>query len=556
MHRMATEHDDALDAAAEGAEADASAPAVPAGQGLASAALLMVFVTLVSRIAGMIQIMVIAAIFGTKGDINSFWAAFTIPDLLYFLMAGGAARTAFVPVFTEYIARGKMKEGWRVFSSVFYLLVILGGTIVLLGTVFAPQIARLSALGWLGSEPGRVDVCAHIMRILFPAQLFLVIGGLLMGTLNAFKHFLWPAVGPIVYDVFFIIGAFAAGVCISHGMSQQQALDVMALAVVFGAIFGNVLVQIPPLARRGAKLQAVLDIHDEGVQRVIRLALPVILGLAISEINWVVVRILATMCESDAQSILAYANRLWKLPSGLFAAAIAIAVFPNLSEHYARKDEDGYRRDFSFAMRNTLFMVLPATVAFGVLATPIVRMLYQRHSFGADMSPVVGNVIVWLTPGMFALAINYIVARAFYARHNTVTPVIAGAISFVACIAVGWWGALKMGVLGLALATSVSAVANAGLLMVWLKCQVGRLDGARILRSTFKMIPGCLALTAVCWFGAEFLAARLGTVRELAKFLTVVVPLGLGTVAYIACCAALRAEELTSAWRLVFRRGR
>lgn len=544
------------DTASSTTEAAPTRSLPPGGQGLASAALLMIIVTLVSRVAGMIQIIVIAGVFGTKGDINSFWAAFTIPDLLYFLMAGGAARTAFVPVFTEYMAHGRMKEAWRVFSTAFFLLMILGGVIVLLGTVFAPQIARVSALGWLGSEPGRVDVCAHIMRILFPAQLFLVIGGLLMGTLNAFKHFLWPAVGPIVYDGFFILGAFAAGACISRGMPQQQALDVMAFAVVLGALCGNVLIQIPPLAKRGARLEAVMDLHDEGVQRVIRLALPVILGLAISEINWVVVRILATLCESDAQSILAYANRLWKLPSGLFAAAIAIAVFPSLSEHYAHRDEEAYRRDFSFALRNTLFLVLPVTVAFGVLATPIVRMLYQRHSFGAETSPIVGDVLIWLTPGMFALAINYIVARAFYARHNTVTPVIAGAISFVVCLAVGWWGALRMGVLGLALATSASAVVNAGLLLYWLKRQVGRLDGARIVRSTLKMIPGCIALGVICWYGADFVAARLGTVRELSKLLTVMVPLGAGALAFVACCAALRTEELSSAWRLVFRRGR
>lgn len=529
---------------------------IPKGQGLASAALLMVVITMVSRIAGMIQIMVIASVFGTKGDINSFWAAFTIPDLLYFLMAGGAARTAFVPVFTEYLAHNKVKQAWRMFSSVFYLLLILGGCIVLLGTVFAPQIARLSALGWLGSEPERVDVCAHIMRILFPAQLFLVLGGLLMGTLNAFKHFLWPAVGPIVYDLFFILGAVVAGKMIAGGMSQTQALDIMAFAVVLGAIFGNVLIQIPPLVKRGAKLQRVLDLHDEGVQKVIRLALPVILGLAISEINWVLVRVLATMCETDAQSILAYANRLWKLPSGVFAAAIAIAVFPNLSEHYAKGDKRSYVRDFSFAMRNTLFMVLPVTVAFAVLATPIVRMLYQRHSFDAATSPIVGNVLIWLTPGMFALAINYIVARAFYARQNTVTPVIAGVISFVVCLAVGYWATFGMGVAGLAIATSASTVINAGILLWWLKREVGLLDGRRILASTLRMLPGCVVLGLICWVGSQYLAGVLGTTRELAKAITVLVPIGVGGVAFVVVCALMKTEELTSAWRLVARRGR
>ncbi len=115
--------------------------------------------------------------------------------LIYFLIAGGAARTAFVPVFTEYLAHGRRREAWRVFSTVFWLLLILGGVVVIGGSLFAPQVARLSALSWLGSAPERVDVCAHIMRIIFPAQLFLVLGSLLMGTLNAHKHCLWPAPG-------------------------------------------------------------------------------------------------------------------------------------------------------------------------------------------------------------------------------------------------------------------------------------------------------------------------------------------------------------------------
>jgi putative peptidoglycan lipid II flippase len=536
------------------ARGEATDRPVPRGQGLASAAMMMVALTFVSRIAGMIQIMVIASVFGSKGDINSFWAAFTIPDLLYFLMAGGAARTAFVPVFTEYLARDKVKEAWRVFSSIFWMLTILGGVIVLAGTVFAPQIARLSAMGWLKTDMGRVDLCAHIMRLLFPAQLFLVLGGLLMGALNAYRHFLWPALGPIIYDLCFIAGALLAGHLIHAGMPPSRALDVLALSAVAGAMLGNVAVQIPPMVRRGARLQAILDIHDEGVRKVVRMALPVILGLAISEINWVVVRVYATLCESDAQSILAYANRLWKLPSGVFAAAIAIAVFPALSEHYARGDAGKYRRDFSFAMRNTLFMVLPVTVAFGALATPIVRMLYQRGNFDAATSPVVGNVLIWLTPGMLALAINYICARAFYARQNTVTPVVAGIASFVACLAVGYWAAHRSGVLGLALATSVSAVLNAALLYAWLWREVGLLDGRRILQSVLRMLPGLVAMAVVCWLGSEVLAQRLGTTRELAKLLTVLLPMGVGGVLYVALCAVFKAEELHSAVALVLRK--
>ena len=359
---------------------------MPKGQGLASAAVLMVSLTLLARVAGLVRSMVIANVFGASGDINSFFAAFTIPDLMYFIVAGGAARTAFVPVFTEYLTRGKVQAAWRLFSSVFWLLLVFGAVVVAAGSAFSPQIAKVSAIGWLGSEPERVDVCARLMRIIFPAQLFLALGGLLAGALNAHRHFLWPAMGPIVYDVVFIIGTVAAG-----ALPERQGLELVAACAVVGALCGNVLLQIPALVRHGARLAAVLGFRDEGTRRVIGLVLPVMLGLAVAEINWVVVRVLATTCEPNAPAILEYANRLWKFPSGVFAAAIGIAIFPSLSEHYARGDKDKYLRDFSFGMRNTLFLVLPVTVAFGTLAMPIVRMIFERGQFDPAASPMVGE---------------------------------------------------------------------------------------------------------------------------------------------------------------------
>lgn len=518
----------------------------PRGQGLASAAVLMVAATFAARVAGMVRMMVIGHVFGTRGGINSFFVAFTIPDLLYFLMAGGAARTAFVPVFTELLTKNRLQQAYRTFSSVFWLLAIVGGLLVAGGVLLADHLAKVSAVGWLGTAPERVDLTARIMRIVFPAQLFLVLGGLLMGALNAYKHFLWPAMGPLVYDVLFIGGALVAAT-----LPEGRGLDALALSAVIGATCGNLLLQAPALARRGVRLLPVLDVTDEAVRRVIRLALPVMLGLAVAEINWVIVRVLATMCEPDAPAILEYANRLWKLPSGVFAAGIAIAVFPSLSEHYTRGDVERYRRDFSFALRNALFLVLPVAVAFGVLATPIVRMLFQRGSFDPITSPIVGHVLVWLTPGMVALGINYICARAFYARQNTVTPTAAGLVSIAACLGLGYWAAHTIGVVGLAMATSAGTVLNAALLVVLLKREVGLLDGARIVRSVARMLPGCVALGIVCRVGSEALAQALGTTAETAKVLTVMAPLAAGGLCFLGISAAMRAEELWSAGRLL-----
>jgi len=228
----------------------------------------MVFATLGARVAGLVRVMVLAR-FGTTGEINAYYQAFVIPDLVYFLIAGGALRTGFVPVFTEYITKGKWNQAWKTFSSLLWILLILGGLIVAAGILAAPMLAVLIAPGWVGGEPELLKLCGHLMRIIFPAQLCFVVGGLLMGTLNAHKHFFWPAMGPIVYD-FFIIG----GAVLAIAIPGTFGLPTIAYAVVLGALAGNVLLQIRPLAARDARLQRTLDIHDEGVKRVIKLALP------------------------------------------------------------------------------------------------------------------------------------------------------------------------------------------------------------------------------------------------------------------------------------------
>jgi len=167
---------------------------------------------------------------------------------------------------------------------------------------------------------------------------------------------------------------------------------------------------------------------------------------------------------------------------------------------------------------------------------------------------VVGDVLVWLTPGMVALSVVYVLARAFYARQDTVTPVIAGVISIAACVGLGYPASRWLDVAGLGMVTSLTNVLNAVLLLWLLKRQVGQLDGRRIVLSLLRVLPGCVALGVICWLGAGLLERRLGTTGELAKLLTVAVPMGAGGAAFLGLCVALRTEELSSAWRLVARR--
>lgn len=515
-----------------------------ASRGLAAAAVLMVAATFLSRVTGLIRAMVYSRVFGLNPEFGVFVQAFRIPDLVYFLMAGGALRTGFVPVFSEYLAHGRRDAAWRTFSILLWVLLIFAALLVGAGMIFAVPLARLVAPGFGEQE---IHACARMMRVLFPAELFFVVGGLLQGSLNAHKHFLWPAVGPIIYNGFMIAGAIAA--------PYLWGIDTVTYSVVVGAIVSGVLLQIAPLRRFGARVFGVLDLRDDGFRRVIKLALPVIFGLAVAEIVWVIISSLSTMVAGErGAAIMENANRLWKLPSGTFGAGVAIAIFPTLAERYALNDREGYVRDFSFGMRNTIFLTLPAILVLGLLRVPLIRLLLEGGQFTPQDTLAVAEVVLWLTPGMLALSVVYILTRAFYARHDAMTPVLAGVASIVVCVASAL-PLMALGLSGLAIATSLSSIANVIILMVLLKKRLGLLDGKHILTSFLRSLPANLFLAACCLFLPPLVERLMGT-GGMGRLLSVALPLGVGLVGFIGIAATSGVEELKTAWGLVTRRGR
>ncbi len=518
-----------------------------AQRGLAAAASLMVVAIFASAITGLIRVMLLARQFGTTGEINAYVQAFSVPDFIYFLMAGGALRTGFVPVFTEYLATDRAKQAWKTFSSTLWLLVIVGTTLTGLGIIFAPQLVRLISPGWVTKHPDLIDLCVRLMRVMFTAEIFFVIGGLLMGTLNSLKHFFWPAMGPIVYNLVIITAILLA--------SAQENLYLLAYGVVTGALLGSFLLQVPPLRRLGGRLLMSFDPRDPGMHRVIKLALPVVFGLAVAEINLIITRALATQVDPlHGPTILEYANRLWKLPTRMFGAGIAIALFPTLAEHYAKGATALFRRDFSFGMRNTLFLAVPSAVGMMVLREPIVRLLFEGGDFTAQDTAAVAQALLWFSLGIVGLAALYIVARAFYARHDTVTPVWVGIISIGVCVAAALLLMQTMQVAGLALATSISAIVNTITLMWLLHRRVGGLDGTVIVCSMLKLVPPTVGLGVGCFAVMKALEYLPDTGGLMPRLVDVVLPATLGTLIFIGLSALFRVEELQSAWRLVKRR--
>lgn len=512
--------------------------------GLAGAAALMMGLTLLSALTGLVRVMVFGRQFGATGEIGAYFQAFRIPDFIYFLLAGGALRTGFVPVFTEYMAKGRVVSAWRTFSTTLWTIIGVGTAVVTLGIIFAPQLIWLVAAGFIQKAPQLATLTVQLMRVMFPAQIFMLIGGLLMGALNARKHFLWPGLGPVAYNLVIILAALLSPLL--------WGLPTVAYAVPLAALIGNVLLQIAPLRRYGARLQAVLDFHDEGFRQVLRLALPVVFGLAIAEINLIITSNLATVVDPLlGVGPLEYANRLWKLPTRVIGAGIAIALFPTLAEHYALGAREAFRRDFSFGMRNALFLTIPGALAMVILRAPLIRLLFGFE--GAELTAT-ANMLLWYSFGIVALSAVYVLARSFYARHDTITPVWVGASSVVICVAVALALMQAMGLAGLALATSAANIANAVLLGCFLKRRVGNLDGTRILSSLLRQGLPLTAFGLSGWAVMRWCIAWGGTEGLLAQLVAVVAPLLVGGALFLALAWLLRVEELHTAWRLLTRR--
>ncbi|MBM3476746.1 MAG: murein biosynthesis integral membrane protein MurJ [Armatimonadetes bacterium] len=503
----------------EGPPHDSKTPST--GDALGSAAMLMAVATFASSVAGVVRQMVFSRHFGTTEEFQAYIQAFRIPDLFYFLVAGGALRTGFIPVFTKYLAEGKADRAWRTFSITFYVLGLLSVIAVGVGMLFAPWLVQHTV--GIGMAPQYQDLCARFMRTMFPAQVFFIVGGLLMGTLNAQRHFSMPAWGPVAYNLVIIVGALASlplaqrmGAMASDDLLGQR-LWVVSAFVVIGAALGNVFMQIAPLVKRGARLLPVFDLRDEGLKNLVLLALPVILGLAVSEITFVVSTSVATKLGEQAATLLEYPNRVWKLPPRMFGAGIAIALFPTLATHFAKGAMDAYRHDLARMMRNAIFLSLPSMVICIALAAPTMRLLFEGGEFVAEDRILTAGVLLWCSLGIVPLSLQYIVARGFYALHETKTPLWVGGATAVLSIGLSLTLYRPLGVYGLAGIYSFTNLFNAALMTWLLRRRVGPLEGRRMVTMLARLLVPTVVLAAVCWGGVAALTRALPAERKVAS---------------------------------------
>lgn len=439
-----------------------------------------------SRVLGLLREIVIGARFGTGAELDAYLAAFRVPDLIFYLVAGGALASAFIPTFTARLALEadpRRRAAWQLASSVANLLLLVTTILALAAALLArPLVATLIAPGF---DPQQQALTAHLMTLMLLAPIVFGLSGIVMGILNSFQHFLAPALAPVLYNLMILLGAWF--------LAPTLGVYGLAIGVVAGAL-AHLLVQIPPLLRRRPIYTATLGLGNPDVREVARLMGPRVLGLAAVQINFLVSANLASRLGAGSISALNYAWLLMLLPQGVIAQGIATAIFPTLSAQAAQGQITSLRNTLNAALRAVLWLTLPAAVGLFLLRTPVIQVFLQRGQFTAESTAMTAYALAFFAFGLVAHSLLEVVTRAFYALHDTWTPVKFGIAAMVLNLILSLLLLRPLSFGGLALANTIATTAETLALFWLIRPRLGGLGGRRLLASLARAMFSTLAM--------------------------------------------------------------
>jgi putative peptidoglycan lipid II flippase len=513
---------------------------------LARSTALFSLATLLSRIVGLFREVVVRRYFGVEGSINTFTVAFQVPNLVRALVADSALSAAFVPIFSEMLEKGDRARAWRVASTIFWLMLLGLGGVTALFMLLAPWVMR--PFGYDGAEQ---DLVVGLSRVLFPIVVLLGLSGVVVGILNSYEQFTVPALTPVLWNLA-IIAALVVGVPRTDSPDSHSALYVYAGGVVAGTVI-QLLLPVPWLRGLDGRLRVAIDVRDPAVKRVFALMVPVTLGIGLINFNLLVDTFFAARYIDPllAPSAIDAAFRIYMLPQGIFAVAVATVLFPALSRLAARSDTDGFRETVSSGLRQIGFLLLPASAVTAVLSVPIVRLLYERGAFGDVETTIVAHGLAAFVVGLTFNGTMLMLNRAFFSLQNAWIPtaVALGNLILNAALDAALY---RVGIWGIPLATSIVNIAGTVALLVLLRRRLGRLQGRQTMDAYLRTAVAAALAAGVAygtWYGLDNLLGRsLG-----AQIASVGLGVTLAGAAFLGAARILRIQELDALLSLLRR---
>jgi len=446
----------------------------------------------ISMLIGLLRKVLVANVFGTNLEIEAFAAANRVSETLFTLVAGGALASAFIPTYTTLLTKDDQRGAWRLASAVGNLIIIILSLLGLLAAFFAPQIVRYLLAPGFSSDPYKEALTVNLLRIMLPSAIIFGLSGLVMGVLNSHQKFLIPALAPSMYSLGIIFGLIV--------LVPQLGIYGLAWGVLIGASL-HLIFQIPSLIRLGGKYYATLGLKYPPVYEVARLMGPRLLGVAVVQLNfWINVWLASFMVEGSVNGLI-FAFALMLMPQTIIAQSIAIAAMPTFSAQVAKGRLDDMRNSLADSLRGVLLLSIPAMLGMILLRKELVIFVYQRGEFTDFSTQLVSWALLWYAVGLVGHSVVEIISRAFYAMHDTKTPVFVGigamslnvifSLIFSALFSrLGW---MPLG--GLALANSLATGLEMVVLLVLMRRRLNGMQGRTILKACVQACVG----TGVMW---------------------------------------------------------
>jgi len=466
---------------------------------LLKSGLIVSFMTLISRVLGLVRDVVVANFIGAGAAADVFFFANRIPNFLRRLFAEGAFSQAFVPVLSEVKAKHGDDAVRELLAKVTGSLGVVVTLVTLFGVIASPLVAMLFGMGWFvewlndGPEAHKFELASLMLKITFPYLWFISLVALSGAVLNTYNRFAVAAFTP----VFLNIAMIACAVYMAPTMEEP------ALALAWGVFIGGVvqlLFQLPFLAKAGLLVWPKWGWRDENVTKIRKLMLPALFGVSVSQINLLLDTVIASFLLTGAVSWLYYSDRLIEFPLGLFGIAIATVILPNLSRHHATANTERFSQTLDWSLRFVALFGIPAMAGLIVLSQPIIALLFMRGEFTQHDVLMVSYSLMAYSTGLLSYMLIKVLAPGFYARQDIRTPVRIGIIAMVANMVFNLILAPFLSYVGLALATAMSASLNAYLLYRGLKLSgVYQLSKTSMVFLLKLVIASCLMAALLYW---------------------------------------------------------
>jgi len=492
--------------------------------GLTAAAIIIGTAALAADIVGVLRDRTLASTFGAGNSLDVYYAAFRIPDFLYTLVIVGSLSAGFIPVFAEYLETRSTEQAWKLAENV---LSVVGACMAVFCAVLALAAPIPVPLTVPGFDATKTAQTVQLAQIMFLSPFFLGLSAVMGGILQATRRFIAFSIAPVAYNLGIIFGALV--------LAPELGIVGVAWGVVLGA-FLHFLIQAAVVLRLGLRRIPRPSFKQEGVTRILKLMAPRTAGLAVSQLNLVVLLIFASTLSEGSVAVFNLANNLQGFPVSIIGISYAVAAFPILSKAAGRKDIAAFKRALGAAARKICFFILPMTALFFLLRAQIVRLALGAGVFGWSDTIRTASVLGMFLTSLVAQSLVPLLARAFYALQNTKTPLWIGLASEIANIGLAFWLRGPYGIVGLVIAFSVATYVNLFLLIWQLRRQHGRLGGGEFTMSFVKSAIASAAIIVAGYPVRQYIGTvfPLETVWQLVLQSTAASLAGLGGFALVA----------------------